>query len=122
MKYCPIKIIFLFVTFGLVGCNTTSRRRSPTKGIYGDDGRKDLFEANLSPAQRMLADSTAIMIGDRSVSITPSGDGILPMKTWGAWANVCPSERFADQPAPGSCSGFLDTCLFSLRTDHCLVL
>ena len=52
------------VTYAVLaaGCGSVQPLTSETKVIYGDDDRKDLYDTNLTPALRTLAQSTVALV------------------------------------------------------------
>jgi V8-like Glu-specific endopeptidase len=76
------------------------------KTIYGEDDRIELSDPSIDADVMAAARSTAALI-PRS-SLTADGtDFRLPSETFGQNYQLCDGERFADQPNPASCSGFL---------------
>ena len=88
------------------------------KVIYGFDDRKDYFEA--SPAQRLAADSTAVVVS--TDSLTPDGDETfqLPDQIAEIKRSLCDDERFRKQPVPGFCSAFLVAPDRMATAGHCI--
>jgi V8-like Glu-specific endopeptidase len=98
------------------------------KVIYGEDNRQDIVDVQ-SPAWVEIANSTAVMIpsadipsggkggkggrGGRKTGITISGPTL-------ASRGICPSERFANQPTVGNCSGFLIDEKTIVTAGHCM--
>ncbi len=99
------------------------------KVIYGEDGRKDVFES--SPLQQKLARSTPTMVNKSNIIVKEYLSRIELVQTsfadWllGAQGSnpikfpVCASERFAAQPNPGLCSGFLIAPDLVVTAGHC---
>jgi len=92
------------------------------KVIYGEDNRLDIVDVE-SSAWIEVANSTAVMIaktdipsggkGRRKTGITISGPTL-------ASRGICPSERFANQPTVGNCSGFLIDEKTIVTAGHCM--
>ena len=74
--------------------------------IYGDDGRQDAYEV-LDPRQQEVLDSVAVVVNRADLSDNGDGTFSLSAPTLRDGSGFCASERFADQPVPGLCSGFL---------------
>lgn len=88
--------------------------------IYGDDNRRDLFEAEVSSDITLLAESTALLTSREH--ITDSSDPYIKnfsTKSLREWHNLCDSEPFADQPVGGWCSGFLAAPDILVTAGHC---
>lgn len=93
------------------------------KVIYGDDDRKDYFEA---PAEkRALADSV-VSLWDSS-KVFPAGAGFgLSVKPFGGkifdrdGGKLCASEPFRDQPIGAECSGTLVGEDLVMTAGHCI--
>ncbi|MEY4630778.1 MAG: hypothetical protein RIQ81_898 [Pseudomonadota bacterium] len=117
------KIPFTFVvSFVLLcgSCRTTAHLPADPKGIYGEDGRKDVYEANLSSRARKLADATAIRVSESGVKLEKDGSFNLLPTTFRDLYKVCADERFASQPLVGNCSGFLIGPDLLATAGHCI--
>lgn len=86
--------------------------------IYGDDGRKDLYQA--SAAQKQLAASTVALFKTADLGAVSSGSYTIKGQTFGQWGNLCTSERFREQPAVAFCSGSLVGPDLILTAGHCI--
>jgi len=85
--------------------------------IYGLDDRMDYFESNDS-LMKELSRSTAVQILNHSLDEV-NGEYKLKaqmLKDGG----MCESERFANQPVPGNCSGFLIAEDLLVTAGHCI--
>lgn len=79
---------------------------SPTV-VYGSDNRKDVY-LSTNAAHKKLAQSTAAMIaGNSFIRSAKENFFNVESQTLEVAQNVCPAERFSQQPAAASCSGFL---------------
>ncbi|MCC6621481.1 MAG: trypsin-like peptidase domain-containing protein [Deltaproteobacteria bacterium] len=89
--------------------------------VYGADDRLDLYQVT-DPVLRRVADATAILL-DKGL-VTASGGGYtidsFRFGTYGDYFDLCPSERFYDQPTPGYCSGFLVGPDLFATAGHCI--
>jgi len=87
------------------------------KTIYGADNRLDYYEA---PAElRVLADSVVSLWQAKQVSF--SGDqASLAHKNFGEAVNLCPGERFSEQPIGAFCSGALVGEDLVMTAGHCI--
>lgn len=87
------------------------------KAIYGGDDRLDYFEAGQE--MRKLSDSVVSLWASRWVK--PSGDlyKLFVVKLQNV-SDLCPGERFAEQPSGASCSGALVGDDLVLTAGHCV--
>src|SRR3989338_6501757 len=87
------------------------------KTVYGSDNRLDYYEA---PADlQVLADSVVSLWKAKHVSV--SGDkASLAHANFGEAMNLCPSERFREQPLGAFCSGSLVGEDLVLTAGHCV--
>lgn len=109
------------------------------KVIYGEDNRTEVYEA--SAQNQLLARSTATMISKNEMTRDPSRPGLVTFtqntlsdwisssaqnksvelnKAAAAGIGFCPGTRFADQPNPGMCSGFLIAPDLVVTAGHCV--
>lgn len=84
--------------------------------IYGEDNRKDVFEASSSLVE--LSKSTAAMIDSSKITManktaTINGETLESR-------GVCASERFAQQMTAANCSGFLVSENVLVTAGHCI--
>ena len=88
--------------------------------IYGDDGRSELHETD-SEVYRKVAASTAMLVDTNKLDYDEDEQtfGIEPA-TLRERFGVCGREPYADQPAPGFCSGFLVGARTLVTAGHCL--
>ena len=94
-----------------------SLARAESKSIYGDDNRLDYFEA--APAMRTLADSVVSLWPSKQV--TPEA-GAFSLRTigFGEALNLCPGEKFREQPIGAFCSGTLVGEDIIMTAGHCI--
>ncbi|MBI4350134.1 MAG: trypsin-like peptidase domain-containing protein [Elusimicrobia bacterium] len=87
------------------------------KTVYGADNRLDYYEA---PADmQVLADSVVSLWKAKHVSVT--GDkASLAHANFGEALNLCPSERFREQPLGAFCSGALVGEDMIMTAGHCV--
>ncbi|HBB67834.1 MAG TPA: serine protease [Elusimicrobia bacterium] len=88
------------------------------KAIYGEDDRLDYFAA--SPAAQTLSGSVVSFW--RAGAVENQGNGKVKLKTvgFGARFNLCPNERFREQPSGSFCSGALVGETLVLTAGHCI--
>ncbi len=87
------------------------------KSIYGDDNRLDYFEA--APAMRALADSVVSLWPSKQV-LVENGQARLATIGFGEALNLCPGEKFREQPIGAFCSGTLVGEDIVLTAGHCI--
>ena len=90
------------------------------KGIYGRDNRIELFDA--SSETRRLADSVVSLWQSADIKYN-SVDKTFSLTTtnFGDDLNLCPGERFREQPrGPGLCSGSLVGRDLIMTAGHCV--
>lgn len=87
------------------------------KSIYGDDNRKDYFQ--MSSDMKGISDSVVSMW--KSASVTAEGSGFkLKTMNFGDRLNLCPDEKFREQPIGAFCSGSLVGEDLILTAGHCI--
>lgn len=87
------------------------------KTIYGADNRLDYYEA---PADmKVLADSVVSLWKAKHVSVS-GGKASLTNVNFGEAMNLCPSERFREQPLGAFCSGALVGEDLIMTAGHCI--
>ena len=90
---------------------------SDSKTIYGEDDRLDYYQA--SGGQQRLADSVASLW--QSMYVVPVNDQYhLIGLSFGAAAELCPGEKFREQPVGAFCSGALVGDDLVLTAGHCV--
>ena len=85
--------------------------------VYGEDNRIEIFQT--SKEIQKLASSTAAMVMNHSTLNFENAILMSPASLKDSM-NVCPNERFADQPAVASCSGFLVGPDLLVTAGHCI--
>lgn len=88
------------------------------KVIYGQDDRLDIFESS-DNLMKELSLSTAVQILNRNLVETTPGQYTVKAETL-AESGMCKSERFANQPTAGNCSGFLVAGDKLVTAGHCI--
>lgn len=89
--------------------------------IYGPDNRLDIHQI---PSMRTIAKSVAASIpknflkqnADGTYSITD-----VEMAAGSSTINLCPNERFANQPTVSNCSGFVVGDRYLITAGHCVL-
>jgi hypothetical protein len=86
--------------------------------IHGEDDRIEAF-AVVDDALRELALTRAVAITARDAVVEHGGAIELAAPSLGQVAELCPGERFAEQPAGALCSGLLFDRDLVLTAGHC---
>lgn len=87
--------------------------------IYGEDGRHDAYEV-ADPVLGRVVDSTVAVVLKSDLRGNGDGSFTLSAETFGTVNDLCPEERFRDQPASAVCSGFLVAPDLVVTAGHCL--
>lgn len=88
--------------------------------VYGVDDRSEI-QATTHPILKAAFSATANMIPSRSLYRNPSdGSYTIDARRLGDSARLCKGEPFADQFAPGECTGFLVKPDLLLTAGHCV--
>lgn len=87
--------------------------------IFGADDRHEVFE-EADRARRSLAGSVVAMISTKLISTNRTGDIQIKANIYGSDYELCPTERFVDQPDAADCSGFLVTEKVIATAGHCV--
>lgn len=93
--------------------------RTKQKVIYGPDDRVDLFEVTDAA---VIQDADSVVAVFPATSFVDNGDGTSGLLTmpFGPSRNLCPGERFFEQPSGASCSGFLVAPDVVATAGHCV--
>lgn len=111
--------LVITVSFLMFVVTQSVHAQGRTKVIYGEDNRVEVIDAaNL--LHQELALSTAAMV-DKSKIQTRGSQVNFRVETLQQAFNVCPTERFFDQPAIAHCSGFLVGPDLLVTAGHCVV-
>lgn len=89
------------------------------KLIYGVDDRSEIFQL---PPGADLDDADCVVALFRAADVSDNGDGTSTLRTvsFGEQQNLCPSERFREQPTGAFCSGFLVAPDIIATAGHCV--
>ena len=91
---------------------------SLTHAFYGNDDRLDIYELS----GENLADADSVVALFRSSQVYDLGDGTSALWTvnYGEYCDLCPSERFREQPSGSFCSGVLVAPDVIATAGHCI--
>jgi hypothetical protein len=108
------------ITITLLFCLSLNAFSAPNAAqvIYGEDNRRDLFEVS-NPLFRELAHSTAAMVSTEYLSHNGEDYSSRLSATLEQGLNICPGERFSQQPLLAGCSGFLIGKDTIVTAGHC---
>ena len=87
--------------------------------IYGPDDRIDLYETD-DARLLALADSTVALFRTSEIQLDGHGAARLSVGRFGDALQLCPGERFRDQPIGAFCSGFLVGPDLIATAGHCV--
>jgi len=93
--------------------------RSSQKVIYEIDDRTEVFQLSPGPD---LDDADSVVALFRAAAVADNGNGTSTLRTanFGRQHNLCPGERFRDQPTGAFCSGFLVAPDIIATAGHCV--
>lgn len=93
--------------------------RAKQRVIYETDDRVDLF---LLPDGPNKDDADSVVALFRDIDVKDNGDGTstLLVENFGQARNLCPGERFWEQPIGAFCSGFLVAPDIIATAGHCV--
>jgi len=92
-------------------------QQSESKSIYGNDDRLDYYEGDAG--MKKLSDSVVSLWEAKNVTAA-GGKASLKVATFGLAANLCPGEKFAEQPLGAFCSGTLVGEDIVMTAGHCI--
>ncbi len=88
------------------------------KSIYGEDNRKDYFQ--MSANFQEVSKSVVSLWKSASVEALSTGGMQLKTLNFGDRLNLCPGERFREQPIGAFCSGALVGPDLVMTAGHCI--
>jgi hypothetical protein len=90
----------------------------PPHAYYGIDDRQDIYQL----AGQNLADADSVVALFPGYNVRDLGDGTSELLTmnYGQRFNLCPSERFREQPSGSFCSGILVAPDIIATAAHCI--
>jgi len=87
--------------------------------IYGNDDRRDYYQLT-SPAHITLADATAMVLSNGDLAASNGGWQVDVSTSFAAYYDLCPTEPYASQPAPGWCTAFRVGPDLVATAGHCI--
>lgn len=89
--------------------------------VYGSDDRLEVYEHPSATMRAVATASVAMMIDATLLDLTDPADVQIDYATTlGEDEMLCAGEPFADQPAPGDCSGTLIDARHVMTAGHCV--
>jgi hypothetical protein len=102
----------------VVGCGGAEAVSSISdEVIYGSDDRSEYFEAGATAQDRLTKSVVALVPWSK---LSPSGELDPAVPSLGTVRELCPEERFAEQPVAAFCSGVLVDWDTVLTAGHCV--
>jgi len=114
--------LLVSVVGSALACSPAGVEPSPsieTPLIYGEDDRVDAYLVEDGTLRDIARQTAVAMVADSALEPVPAGGFTLVADSLRESANVCPSERFAEQPAAARCSGVLVDDDLVLTAGHC---
>lgn len=111
------KILFMMMFAFVIALESNAS----TKVVYGEDNRRDVYETS-NPLFLKLAASTSAMVHKSQIYSEGAGFSLNFSRTLETGANICPNEKFAQQPVGSMCSGFLVGPDTLVTAGHCFDL
>ncbi len=106
------------VAAGLVSAAGLAKAQSASV-IYDQDGRRELIDQPVNPTLVTKARSVGALMARSSLMRTSNGYKV-PATTFGDSYNLCPNERFRDQPNPAFCTAFLVDPQMAVTAASCI--
>ncbi|HEY4989020.1 MAG TPA: trypsin-like peptidase domain-containing protein, partial [Opitutaceae bacterium] len=92
-------------------------RRQSAPIVYGEDDRQEYFEA--APVAQALLGSSMVALVAKDNIVSGAQGPIPSTPSLGTAANLCPGERFGQEPSVAFCSGVLVDWDLVLTAGHC---
>lgn len=114
------------LAFGLMAATALAQKGRETLAVYGLDDRQDFYQ--VSADLQSLGRAVCLIVNDGEV--IDNGDGTFTLITQPLATRVagksggtplCPTERFADQPTAGFCTGVLVAPDVIATAGHCVL-
>ncbi len=107
----------------LSGCGSELEWTGETEStiVYDADDRREHFEVEQAEVRAIAAESVVAFV-PRAWLRWRGQELLIDAPSWGEASDLCPSERFANQPAAAFCSGVLVDWDLVLTAGHCLRL
>ena len=106
------------IGLSLVGCSGAESISSVSDEIiYGSDDRSEFFEASAAARDRLTESVVALVPWSK---LSPNGGLDPAVPSLGTVRELCPEERFIEQPVAAFCSGVLVDWDLVLTAGHCV--
>ena len=92
------------------------------KGIYGSDNRRSFTELDLLDDALVIRQSQSVLAQIPNWRISKVGTDTISIDTWSldVGVNLCPEEKFSNQPIVSSCTAFLVAPDLIMTAGHCV--
>lgn len=87
--------------------------------VYGDDDRLEVFEHPDRALRELASESIVALLPASTITFGEAGPVLSTQSSKDAY-ELCPDERFADQPVVATCSGVLVADDLVITAAHCL--
>lgn len=90
------------------------------RAIYGKDDRQEIETPGIEAWAKMAARAVAVIVPRSSVRRFDEDSRQLNPLSLRNKINLCPDQNYAEQPAPGLCTGFLISSDLMITAGHCM--
>lgn len=112
-------LVLLLHTFGCAASDDSVGARAE-QVVYGDDDRFEVFDHPNAELREIAKRSIVALIPHHRLQRGPGGTYEIEAKPLGEVKNLCPGERFGEQPTAASCSAVLIAPDLVLTAGHCM--
>ncbi|NOJ77583.1 serine protease [Myxococcus xanthus] len=116
----------LLCTFSVAACGPAPEGEPAGSGsteqpvVYGNDDRMDVYAHPDATLRQYAMQASAVMVDPFEIDDSDPNNVVFTSLTLGEYGNLCPGQRFIDDPSPGFCSGTLIDDDLLLTAGHCV--